>query len=223
MSFSNEWEKLFASGSHFSQYPWSDLISLVIRYANPKNYVYKPKVLELGPGVGANIPFFLDKGFEYYAVEGSTTAVEYIKKKFGSNVKIVAGDFTTFIPYDDKFDLIVDRGAITCNSVSGIKNALTKSKSALKSDGLYIGIDWYSVKHPCINFGVEVENNTRRDINKGTLSGTGTVHFFSETEIKELLDDLFTILHLEHKSYDVIIPNGDLSWASFNLVAKVKA
>ena len=51
-----------------------------MRYAPPN----KPKfcVLELGCGAGANIPFFSSLNVEYYAIEGSPTIVESLRKKW---------------------------------------------------------------------------------------------------------------------------------------------
>ncbi len=223
MTFSKEWEAQFAAGSHFSQYPWSDLVALVMRHANPKKYDHKVKVLELGPGVGANIQFFLDKGFEYHAIEGSETAVKYMKNKFGDNIEVIAGDFTSLIPYEEStFDIIIDRGAITCNRMYGVKRVIEKSASILKSGGMYIGIDWYSTIHPFSKYGVEVEPNTRIDIPIGTFKNTGTVHFFTEDELRSLFYKDFYIMYLEHKTYSTIIPNRESGWASYNIVAKGK-
>ncbi|MGN5030804.1 hypothetical protein ACTFBV_20625 [Aeromonas rivipollensis] len=56
MAFSNEWDEQYKNNHHMSIWPWSDLVSSIYRYANPKNG-YK-RVLELGCGAGANIPLF---------------------------------------------------------------------------------------------------------------------------------------------------------------------
>ena len=39
------------------------------------------KLLELGFGAGANIPFFLKQKIKYYGVEGSKNIVNVVKKK----------------------------------------------------------------------------------------------------------------------------------------------
>ena len=53
MSFSNEWENRYKAKTHLSIWPWSDLVSLVMRHKPIKENF---KVLELGCGAGANIP-----------------------------------------------------------------------------------------------------------------------------------------------------------------------
>ena len=57
MTFSQEWDNRFKENKNISIWPWSDLVSFVMRYAKPSNPQFR--VLELGCGAGANIPFFL--------------------------------------------------------------------------------------------------------------------------------------------------------------------
>ena len=60
MSFSEEWNHAYEKNTNLSTWPWSDLVSYVKRFTKlDKN----SKVLELGCGAGANIPFFLSKHF----------------------------------------------------------------------------------------------------------------------------------------------------------------
>ncbi len=69
MGFSNEWDSIYADGQQKSIWPWSDLVSFVMRYARPKGPTYR--VLELGCGAGANVPFFRYLNVEYCAIDGS--------------------------------------------------------------------------------------------------------------------------------------------------------
>ena len=80
MSFSPEWDALFRAGRNVGEWPWSDVVSLVYRYAKPSDG-YR-RVLELGPGNGANIPLFLALRAEYYAVEGSAFVVAHLHERF---------------------------------------------------------------------------------------------------------------------------------------------
>ena len=56
LGFSSEWDDQYSIGRLGSRWPWSDVVSYVMRYVRPQNK--KIKVLELGCGAGANIPFF---------------------------------------------------------------------------------------------------------------------------------------------------------------------
>ena len=51
-----EWEQTYKNGKQLSVWPWTKLISLVKRHTDIKQSM---RVLELGCGVGANIPFFV--------------------------------------------------------------------------------------------------------------------------------------------------------------------
>ena len=81
MAFSTEWEKIYQNNEQISIWPWSNCVSLCHRYGNLHEGM---KVLELGCGAGANIPFFVQRKAAYYAVDGSATMVEKLKEKFGS-------------------------------------------------------------------------------------------------------------------------------------------
>lgn len=223
MTFSEGWEQLYKLGAHHSQYPWSDMVSLVMRYANPKQYDHKPRVLELGPGVGANVAFFLENGFEYYGIEGSETATNYMIERFGKSIKVETGDFTKSIPYDNEtFDLIVDRAATTHNTVEGITNVIEKASALLVSKGLFIAVDWFSTRHPLFlsEDGTEIEPNTKTRFTTGTFKDVGIVHFFSENEIVSFFRKDFVLMHMEHKTYETLIPDRTSGVASYNIVAR---
>ncbi len=137
MSFSTEWEDIYQSGAHESIWPWSDVVSLTHRYLRKKE---GKKVLELGCGAGANIPFYQSIGVRYYGIEGSVYQADLLKNRFqDENVTIVSGDFTKEIPFDTDFDLILDRGSLTCNSTDDIKNAIDMIYEKLCGGGIH----WY--------------------------------------------------------------------------------
>src|SRR3990172_2305781 len=117
MTFSKEWDYRYKENTNMSTWPWSDLVSYVKRYVHlTKN----SRVLELGCGAGANIPFFLSLGVKYYSIEGSAIMVNKLKKKFPNlQENIVVGDFTQNIPFSKSFDLVIDRSSLTHNTTKG--------------------------------------------------------------------------------------------------------
>ena len=103
MVFSKEWEQRYKDNTNMSIWPWSDLVSYVKRYAGMTS---ESSVLELGCGAGANIPFFLSLGVKYYAIEGSITIVNELKRKFPNlQENIMAGDFTSNIIFSENFSM----------------------------------------------------------------------------------------------------------------------
>ena len=81
---------------------------------------------------GANIPFFVNLGIDYYAVEGSESIVTRLHSKFPQlKDNIICGDFTQTLP-EMEFHLIVDRASLTCNDISAIERCLRMCHNAVE-------------------------------------------------------------------------------------------
>ena len=219
VGFSKEWNQRYTEKTHMSVWPWSDLVSYVMRYTN--HDVNEFKVLELGCGAGANIPFFLSIGSIYHGIDGSEEIIQNLKEKFSQiESKLKVGDFTKEITFNETFDLIIDRGSLTCNNIQSIKNCLKLIFDKLNDKGRFIGIDLYSVKDSEFANGQEAEDKfTRTNFSDGPFMNTGRVHFFDKNSILELFSD-FKIIKLEHKEHTSEIPHDDHNFASWNIVAE---
>lgn len=219
MTFSNEWEEAYKRGEQLSIWPWSDLVSCVMRYSKPNAPHFR--VLELGFGAGANIRFFLELGVEYFGIEGSASIVERVQKKYPQiKNRLIAGDFTREIPFEGEFDLIVDRSSITHASTAAIQNCLKILKTKMKPHSKYIGIDWFSSKHSDIQYGTADEDErTRTGFTHGQFKGIGQVHFSDEGHLRDLFKD-FQIQLLEEKTSQRFEPKDNWLFASWNIVAQ---
>jgi SAM-dependent methyltransferase len=223
--FSEAWEGRFSQGKSHSLFPWTDLISYISKYRKIER---GDKVLELGPGVGANIPYFLSRGAEYYAIEGSKTAVSEIIKRFPElKDRIVVGDFTEAIPFPDKFKLVIDRGSITHNSTVGIQKALKMVHDKLDNDGKYFGIDWFSWFHGERPRGKNEDDIYTYSFEDGKLEGHGKVHFSTKSHLFEMFIDAdIRIEVLHHKTIQgkLISDDPENIQATWNVVGrKMKA
>ena len=219
MGFSHEWERIYQGNKQINQWPFTDVVSYVMRYVRPKPSGFR--VLELGCGSGPNIPFFLSLDFEYYGIEGSSTIIEELKIKFDQlKENLHCGDFTKEIPFSGKFDIIVDRSALTHNSTEAIRACLKKVYELLKPGGFYIGIDWFSTMHSDYQMGKSIEDvYTRGAYTEGQFSQIGRVHFSDQSHLLELFHQ-FKIKILEHKTSQAVIPQKDgKQFAVWNLVA----
>jgi SAM-dependent methyltransferase len=217
--FDSEWEKRYAENAHLSIWPWSDVVSYVNRYLKPKEEFNK--VLELGCGAGANIPFFLSRNNEYCAMDGSETIINQLKTKFPNISKnIICGDFTKEIPFDCLFDAILDRGSLTHNDTTSIERCLEILQTKIRKNGIFIGIDWFSKKHPDSNNGTFVDENTRRDITSRQFNGVGNVHFSDKEHLIEIFSKFgYEIQILELKENTMLIGNDMINSCSMNFVA----
>lgn len=219
MAFSEAWDRQYSEGRGLSRWPWSDLVSHVMRYARPRSEFQR--VLEVGCAAGANIPFFQAGGFDYYAVEGSHHAIAEVHKQFpelGSRVALC--DFTAELPFPLAFDLIVDRGSLTCNDTNSIRRALALIHERLRDGGKLIAIDWFSTEHSDANRGDPVDAFTRTNFPAGShVHGLGTIHFSTEPHLRELLSGAgLKLERLEHKRVDSIEPCGG-TICTWNFVA----
>lgn len=219
MMFSNEWEDRFSQGESQSVWPWTDLIKYVNKYGKVK---WGSKVLELGPGIGANIPFFLSRGIDYYGIEGSESAVRAILYKYPELLgKVIVGDFTENLPFACHFDLVIDRSSVTHNDTESIKKALRLANAVLNAGGKYIGIDWFSWEHIERELGDKVDELTFIFNGDSKFSGCGRVHFSTGEHIYTLFKEAgMSIEVLEHKHVQNELSLKSGGEATWNFVAR---
>ena len=219
MTFSNKWDTCYKNKTHsMNNWPFSDLVSYVMRFSKPGKS--KIRVLELGCGSGANIPFFLSLNAEYFGIDGSKTTIRKLKKKNPMlKNNIVVGDFTKELPFQKKFDLIVDRASINHNPTNGIKKCLDLVHQKLKTNGKFIGIDWFSTRDIGYKSGRKTNDIFTKSYVGGRYYGVSKIHFNNEKHLLYLLKN-FKILCLDEKIYKSIIPIKNKTIAVWNIVAQ---
>lgn len=148
------------------------------------------KVLELGAGVGQNIPWLTEIG-EYYGIEGSAKAVAYLHAEFPRMAsRIALGDFSRIQPFGTDFDLVVDRASVPHNDIAAITRTLALVWASLKPGGLFISSDWFSMNHSEALRGQTLEywtdGRTATGYEDGQFAGLAKVHFSGEPELGQL-------------------------------------
>lgn len=219
MSFSTQWDQVYREGGNISIWPWSDLVSYMHRYAKP--FSSSTKVLEIGFGAGANIPFFLSIGVDYYGIEGSDSIAARVREQYPElKNRLKTGDFIGQ-KHSDIYDLVIDRSSMTHNDTNAIKLGLKNLCAAMRPGAKYIGIDWFSVEHYGFSLGDSIDEFTRANITEGQFVGIGRVHFSNKEHLIELFSEAgFELIKLEHKRIVSEIPNTGHLFASWNLVAE---
>ena len=139
------WDKLYKHKKHMSVWPWTSVISLTNQFLKKNKKVIK--VLEVGCGVGANIPFFNNKNFNYYGLDISKVAIRYLKKKFPrlKNNLLVLDLEKKDIPFKN-FDLVIDRGFLTHVKKKNNLLVLNRILNVSKKNSLIIFTDLTSKK-----------------------------------------------------------------------------
>ena len=213
------WESVYRANRHMVSWPWSDIVSDVMSMRPQKG----AKVLEIGCGPGANIPFFLSIGLDYYSIDGSETAVEKVKNDFPSiQEKIICADFTKTIPFDESFDFIIDRAALTHNDTESIKRCMGLIKTKLNENAKFIGVDWFSKEHSYNRQGpaTTILDSHTMDNCVGFFENLGPVHFSDQEHIFDLFNE-FKCLKLEHKITYQKIPE-EQKFATWNFIFEAR-
>jgi hypothetical protein len=216
--FSQEWDRQYRAGAHLSVWPFSDLISLVMR--NTPTDRKRLRVLELGVGAGANVPFFIALGCDYVGVDGSDVVVQQLRGRFPEHSGcFVVADFSRPVPLDGLFDLIFDRAAVSHNDSTAIAAVLAWVSNKLTPNGIYVGVDWYSSECTEYREGTPGEDPyTRNGYDSGRFARVGTVHFSTEQHLLDLFRE-FEFLTLEHKTVISLVPGGN-KFGAFNFVCR---
>ena len=220
----NKWENAYSKGQHNSIWPWSDVISLFHRNLAGVIKNNKTKVLELGCGAGANIPFILSLGLQYYGIDGSKTAVSNLKKKYKNLAnKLYVADFSEQIPINlpEKFDIIFDKASITHNNSNEIIKTINNIKTRMSKNAYFVGVMWFASDHSAFKEGIEIDDKyTKTNLPRDTeFYRIGKVHFSTENYIKNLFKD-FKIVILEKKITKHALPKRPYLESSWNIVAK---
>jgi SAM-dependent methyltransferase len=195
------WEEKYSRG-HAQRYPWDAVVSFVYRHAPRNRPRADIRILEVGFGTASNLWFAAREGFSVAGVEGSASAVELARKRFGDEgldgANLLVGDFTAPLPFeDDAFDLVIDRGALTCCGMSAARRAIADIARVMRLGGHFF-FNPYSRAHTSARSGRPGADGVVLDIAHGSLVGAGQICFYDETEVRQTLGSGWTIVRLDH-------------------------
>jgi SAM-dependent methyltransferase len=200
MNIDPVWEAKYSEG-HAEQYPWDAIVSFVFRNAprdRPRNLV---SILEVGCGTGSNLWFAAREGFSVAGIDGSKSAIEFARRRFsqeGLVADLRVADFTD-LPFGDRtFDLVLDRGSLTCVGKSVLGKSVDEVRRVLKLGGLFY-FNPYSDRHSSSVAGKTGPDGTRVDIDAGSLRDVGQIRFSSKGDVETLLGPGWKLRSLEHR------------------------
>ncbi|MBF0124054.1 MAG: class I SAM-dependent methyltransferase [Magnetococcales bacterium] len=225
MVFSPEWERRYVENTHASVWPWSDLVSCAMRHSAAKLAAgANTRVLEIGCGAGANVPFFQKFGVSYCGIDGSEAVIARLRSRFTAwQDRFFVADFTTTMPVQGPFDIIVDRSSMTHNTEQDIRRGLGLIHQEMMPGGVYYGIGWFSVQCSEFTRGHPAEDDwTRMGYHDGPFFDTGKVHFSDKMHLLDLFQD-FEILSLQHSLVMTEIPVSEEKLAYWNIVARKRS
>jgi SAM-dependent methyltransferase len=197
------WEEKYSAG-HAERYPWDCIVTFVYRYYPRDKQKQDVRILEVGCGAGSNLWFAAREGFDVTGIEGSASAIQYAQERFKlENLKgdLRVGDFTALPFTDNTFDLVIDRGALTCAGLSAGKKAVSEVWRVLKKGG-YFHANPYSQKSTSYLAGHQSDDGLTLDIKHGSLTGVGQVCFYSRSELQSMFSDKFNLVSIKHLQID---------------------
>lgn len=199
-SYPKVWEQIF-SKKEWGEYPPEDLIRFIKH--NAKEAL--PRILEIGCGPGANLPFLAKHASVLGGVDFSRTAVMLANQRMAqisvantSKIDLRFGDLS-LLPWDDcTFDIVVDIFALYANPTSKIRQALREAARVLSPGGLMYSKVWSTSNIDQYKLGVpDIEKGTFSNSYVGPCANMGVSHYFERSEIEELWCDAgFRILEI---------------------------
>lgn len=181
-----------------NRYPFTDVVSFVLRTFGKAEDRSKVKILDLGCGAAHHLRFLAQEGFDYYGIDGASKAIEIAHEQLRSGGfgvdNVVVGTFDALPWPDDFFDGIIDRGALVCNRRADLKALLGEVKRVLKPGGQFMS----SIIHEESSIRQTGEDLGDGDYAnfQGRLEGAGVLHFTNADDARDLFGD-FKIVDIE--------------------------
>lgn len=187
-SFDTIWETIHKN-QEWGKYPSESVIRYVARNYYNKNRK-QIKILDFCCGGGSHTWYLAREGFDVYAFDGSKSAVNKVKdrlEKEGLKADLRVRDALELDYEDNFFDCVIDNVSIYANKFEDITKMYEKIYGILKQGGgMYTSM--FSKHTTGYGMGEQIEKDTFIKIPCGSLTGRGTVHFYDEKEITELLN-----------------------------------
>ena len=214
------WEEKYSQG-HAQNYPWDVIVSFVFRNAPRDKPREKIRILEVGCGTGSNLWFAAREGFSVSGVDASLSAIELAKAKFlADNLEgdLRVADFIALPFSNDTFDLVIDRGALTCVGFADAQRAIKEINRVTRVGGRFF-FNPYSDHHSSRSSGRLDVEGLSQDIVAGSMLGFGQICFYGRSSVEGILRG-WKLLSLQHSVNSEMVESGHLVHAEWRTVAE---
>jgi SAM-dependent methyltransferase len=172
---------------------WKKPAPEVLDYIRSLSPVKRPKVLDLGSGLGRHAIAFALAGFEVTAADASSSAIQHLTgwaEELHLSINTHVGDiFSSPLP-GSPFDIVVSYNVIYHGSREQFARAIQHTRRLLKSNGEFF-FTCPSRNDGKYGFGEEVAPHTFR-CTKSVIPGD--IHYFAdECDLAELLTGFKTL------------------------------
>ena len=190
MAFDQTWEEVFKS-REWGKYPSEDVVRFVASRFKNEGDCRKIHVLDLGCGGGAHTWFLAREGFDTFGIDGSESGIRQtsaLLKRDGLKANLTVGDFTHLDYPAEFFDVIIDSNAVQHNKFSNIRLIHRQIWNLLKPGGYFCGI-LINTQTSGWEDAEKLEDNTYTNFKSGPIPKEFLVHFFTESEVREIMSD----------------------------------
>jgi len=223
-SSSKDWDQdIYKKGQQINRYPFDALVTFFLRNYSRESRA-RLRVLEIGCGTGNNINFLLQEGFNAIGVDSSQTAVDLGNRflvESGHKRCLKRAELSKLDFENESFDIVLDRGCLTQNSLADIKVILGEAKRILVDGGIVLSYTLFGNRHPEIDFGKEVSPNCRDFFISGYFSNVGLTSFHDIQSIKECFE-MFQILEIKKQNEFLVGSEESLINETYSVVALKK-
>ncbi len=195
------WDELFAREEYHWMEPHQSVVDLLPRLRGEN----RVRILDLGSGTGRHTIHLSKAGFLTVGVDPAPRGLSRTARWLRSEslpVRILRGQMS-YLPFkDNSFDCVISVYVMHHATLLMIRRAFAEVKRLLVPGGIFLTLiqssgDWKE------GLGMRMEANTFL-LDRGDEEGIPH-HFFSETEIRELLGD-FEILQMKQEKLDDRLP-----------------
>ena len=206
MAWDSTWDGVFKNKS-WGKYPSEPLIRLIAKNLYDKPDHSKIKILEVGPGTGANLWYFAREGFSVYGVDGSETALKIAQARLNSEIPnwkgiLKIGDVCDIDFNSNMFDCVIDIECLSCLKEKDIALASSEIFRILKPGGIFIS---RAFGKSTIGYGTgkKIEDNTFI-CDVGPLKNLGSIRFIDLEDIERIYPkELFKTKSIESITYSL--------------------
>lgn len=200
----NEWEKSYSNKDNFVFYPHEEVIRFVSKYIRKRtgfkefkdiiSFENKPKILDLGCGIGRHIIYNNEMGLDPFGIDLSQSAIEFARNWAlnngidNVNSRLIQGDIRNMPWEGGFFDFVISNGVLDSMHFEIAKQAVKEVARVLRKDGLFY----------CDVIAGDDSGHAREFAGEeivSTLHEEGTVQsYFNFSKINQLIEDLFEIV-----------------------------
>ncbi|MBU0627783.1 MAG: class I SAM-dependent methyltransferase [Nanoarchaeota archaeon] len=147
------------------------------------------KILDHGCGIGRNLFYLRQEGFEVYGIDNSDYALASLKKKNLPPKYIIHGDISK-IPFEDNFfDTLISTNVLAHGNLKQIERYISEIKRVVKPGGIILLVV------PSIHFFEKVKTKETKEISSGTYIGLNIPdkeiprHYFTKEEMQRFFNN----------------------------------